>query len=102
MLPLFQKSLSNTTLCLSGLFLHVSDYDVQLHYHPGSRMKLSDALPRQSNHSTDAGNKIEIKGLKVSIHEVDTDISERKLSNIHEETQKDSAMQILIRHILEG
>ena len=39
-------------------------------------MKLSDALSKQSNDSTDAGNKTEIKGLNVSIHEVDTDVSE--------------------------
>ena len=58
-------------------------------------MELSDALSRQSNHSTDAGNKTEIKGLNVSIYEVDTDISDRKLNNICEETQKDGTMQIL-------
>ena len=69
---------------------------------PVQEWKLSDALSRQSNYSTDAGNKTEIKGLNVSIHEVDTDISDRKLINIHEETQKDDTMQILIRHILEG
>ena len=39
-------------------------------------MKLSDALSRQSNHSTDAGKKTKIKSLNVSIHKVDTDISE--------------------------
>ena len=65
-------------------------------------MKLSDALSRQSNHSTDAGDKTEIKGLNISIHEVDTDISEQKLSNIYEETQKDDTIQILIKHSLEG
>ena len=57
-------------------------------------MKLSDALSRQSNHSTDAGNRTEIKGLNVSTHEVDTDISEWKLINICEKTQKDNTMQI--------
>ena len=62
-------------------------------------MKLSDTLSRQSNHSTDAGNKTEIKGLNISIHEVDTDISEQKLINICKETQKDDTLQILIRHI---
>ena len=102
LLPLFQKSLTYTTPCLSRLLLHVSEYDVTLHYQPGSRLKLSDALSRQSNHSTDAGNKAEIKVLNISIHEVDIDISEWKLINIHEETQKDDTMQILIRHILEG
>ena len=38
----------------------------------------------------------------MSIHEVDTDISEWTLINIHKETQKDDTMQSLIRHILEG
>ena len=102
LLPLFQKSLTNTTPHFSRLFLHVSEYDVTLHYQPGFRMKLSDTLSRHSNHSTDAGNKTEIKGLNISFHEVDTDISEQKLNNIHEETQKDDTIQILIRHILEG
>ena len=41
-------------------------------------MKLSDALSRQSNHATDAGNKTEIKGLNISNHEVDTDIFRAK------------------------
>ena len=65
-------------------------------------MKLSDLLSRQSNYSTDACNKTEVKGLNVSIHEVDTDISEQKLNNIHEEAQKDNTMKILIKHTLEG
>ena len=102
LLTLFQKSLTNTTPHLSRLLFHVSEYDIQLHYQPWSSMKLSDALSRQSNHSTDAGNKTEIKGLNVSIHEVNTNISERKLNNIHEETLKEGTMQNLIRHILEG
>ena len=102
LLLLFQKSLTNKTLHLSRLLLHVSEYDVQLHYQPRSRMKLSDALSRQSNHSTGAGNRAEIKGLNMSIHEVDTDISEQKLINICKETQKDDTVEILIRHVLEG
>ena len=73
-----------------------------LHYQPRSRMKLSDALSRQSNHSTDACNKTEVKDLNISFHEVDTTISEQKLHNIYEETEKDDTMWILIRHILEG
>ena len=87
LLPLFQKSLINTTPFLSRLLLCVSEYDVTLHYHPRPKMKLSDALSRQFNHSTDAGNKTEIKGLNISIHEVDTNISEQKLIKIHKETQ---------------
>ena len=102
LLPLFQICLTNTTPHLSRLLLCVSEYDMTLQYQPGSRMKLSDVLSRQSNHFADAGNMTEIKGLNISIHEVDTDISEQKLINICKETQKDNIMQILIRHILEG
>ena len=87
---------------LSRLLLCVSEYDVQLHHQPSSRMELSNVLSKQSNHSTDAHNKTEIKSLNISIHEVDTDISEWKLINICEEMQKDDTMQVLIRHILEG
>ena len=70
LLPLFQKPFTNTILHLSRLLFCVSEYDVQLHYQPGSRMELSDALTRWSNHSTDAG------GLNFFIHKLDTDISE--------------------------
>ena len=59
------------------------------HYQPRSEIKLS-ALSRQSNHSTGAGNKTEIKGLNVSIHEVDTDISEQKLINMQKNTERQS------------
>ena len=59
-------------------------------------MKLSVTLSRQSNHSTDVSNKTEIKDSNISIHEVDTDISEWKLINICKETQKDNTLQNLI------
>ena len=39
LLPLFQISLTNTTLYLSRLLHCVSEYDVTLHYQPRSRMK---------------------------------------------------------------
>ena len=61
LLPLFQRSLTNTTLHLSRPLLHVSEFHVQLYYQPQSRMTLSDVLSRQSNHFTEAGNKTEIK-----------------------------------------
>ena len=47
-------------------------------------------------------NKTEISGLTVAIYKVDNDISEQKLNNICNNTQKDDTMQTLIRHILEG
>ena len=102
LLPLFQKLITNTTPRLSRYFLRVSEFDVQLHYQPRSRMKLSDALSRQSSHNTDAGNHSKVKGLNISVTEIDVDVSEYKLNNAHEETPKDDTTQTLIKHILEG
>ena len=60
------------------------------------------ALSRQSSHNTDAGNHSKVKGLNISVHKIDEDVSECKLKNIREETHKDDTMQILIKHTLEG
>ena len=65
-------------------------------------MKLSDALSRQSSHNTDDGNHCEVKGLNISVHEIDTDVSGYELDNIGEENQKDDTIWFLIKHILEG
>ena len=63
-------------------------------------MKLSDTLSRQSSHKTDDGNHCDIKGLNISVHEIDVDVSGCKLNNIHEENQKDGTIWFLIKHIL--
>ena len=68
LLPLFEKSFTNTTHHLSRLLLCISEYDLKLHYQPGSKMTLSDALSRQSSHNTKDGNNTEVKGLDISIH----------------------------------
>ena len=82
--------------------LRVSKFDVQFHYQPRSRMKVSDILSRQCSYNTDAGNCSKVKGLNISVHEIDVDVAECKLNNICEDTQKDDTMQILIKHILEA
>ena len=82
--------------------LRVSKFDVQLHYQPGSRMKLTDTLSRQSIHKTDAGYHSRVRSLNISVHEIDVDVSECILNNVHEETQKDDTMWNFIKHILEG
>ena len=43
---------------------------MQLNYQHRFKMKLPGTLSMQSNYSTDAGTKTEIKGLNVSIHKV--------------------------------
>ena len=40
-------------------------------------MYLSDALSRLSSHNTKQGKQTEIKGLNISVHDVETDVSER-------------------------
>ena len=56
LLPLLEKSLTNPIPHLSRCLLCISEYDLKLHYQPGSNMKLSDGLSRQSLHNTKDGN----------------------------------------------
>ena len=72
----------NTTPHLSGLLLHISEYDLKLHYQPGSKMKISDALSQQSSHNTKDSNNTEVKGLDISIHELEVDVTNFKLDKI--------------------
>ena len=102
MLPLFEKYLTNTTPHLSRLLLLISEYDLKLHYQSGSKMKLSDALSRQSSHTTKDGNKTEVKGLDISIHELEADVTDHKLEKISIKTQSDTELQMLIKHKIEG
>ena len=65
-------------------------------------MKLTDALLRQSSHNTKHGNNTEVKGLDISIHALEADITDHKLEKIHIATQCDAELQMLIKHIIEG
>ena len=87
-IPLFQKSITKTTPRLSRLLLRVSEFDVLLHYQPGLRMKLSDALSRQSSYNIDDQKFCKVKGLDISVHEIDVNVSGCKLNHIHEEIQR--------------
>ena len=102
LIPLFQKSITNTRPRLSRLLLRVSEFDVQLHCEPSLRMKLSDTLSRKSSHNTDDRNHCEVKGLNISVHEIDVKVSGCKMSNIWKENQNNDIIQFLIKHILEG
>ena len=65
-------------------------------------MKISDALSRQSSHNTKDGNNTEVKGLDISIHALEADVTDHKLEKIHIATQCDAELQMLIKHIIEG
>ena len=102
LLPLFQESVTNTTPHLSRLLLCISEYDLKLHYQPGSKMKLSDALSRQSSHYTKCGKTTEIKGLDISIHALEADVTDHKLERICTVTQSDAEIWMLIKDIIKG
>ena len=101
LLPLFENSLTNTTPHLSRLLLHISEYDLKLHYQPGSKMKHHDALSRQSAHNTKDSNNTEVKGLAISIHAPEANVSDCKLEKIHITTQCDAELWMLIKHRIE-
>ena len=69
-----------------------------LHFH----MKLNDALSRQSSHNIKDGNNTKVKGLDMSIHEIEADVTDYKLEKIGIATQNDRELQMLIKHIIEG
>ena len=54
------------------------------------------------SHNADDGNHCEVKGLNISVHAINVNVSGCKLNNICEENQKDDTMWFLIKHILEG
>ena len=92
LLPLFEKSLTNTIPQLSRLLLCILEYDLKLHYHPGSKIKVSDALSRQSSQNTKDSKNTEVKGLDISTYEIETDVTDCKLEKIHITTQNDAEL----------
>ena len=65
-------------------------------------MKLSNALSRQSSHNTKEGNNTEVKGLDISIHELEADVTDHKLEKIYIATYGDAELQMLIKNIIKG
>ena len=65
-------------------------------------MKLSDALSRQSSHNRKDGNNTEVKGLDISVHDLEVNVTDHKLEKICIATQKDAELWMLIKHIIEG
>ena len=102
LLPLSEKYLTNTTPHLSRFLLHISEYDLKLHYQPGSKIKLSDTLSRQSSHNTKDGSNTEAKGLDICIHALVADVTDHKLEKIRITTQCDAELWMLVKHIIEG
>ena len=65
-------------------------------------MYLSDALSRLSSHNTKQGKQTEIKGLNISVHDVETDVKDSTLNKIHTNTKTDPTLSLVMRYVLDG
>ena len=97
---LFSKCLANTSSRLARMKLCMCDYDVNVLYQKGSKMFLSDALSHLSSHNTRKGKQSEIKGLNISVHDVETDVHETTLDKICNHSKTDSTLSLVMQYIL--
>ena len=65
-------------------------------------MFLSDALSQVSYYNTQRGKQSEIKGLNISVHDVETDVCETTLDKIHTHSKTDSTLGLVMRYVLDG
>ena len=99
---LFSKCLANTSRRLARMIPHISNYDVNVLYQKGSKMYLSDALSHLPSHNTRQGKQSEIKGLNISVHDVETDVHETTLDKIHVCSKTDSAVSLVMQYVSDG
>ena len=99
---LFTKCLANTSPRLSHMLLWVCDYNTNVLYQKGSKMYLSDALSRLSSHNTKQGKQTEIKGLNISVHEVEIDVKDSTLNKICANTKTDPTLSLVMLYVLDG
>ena len=102
LVSLFKKSLGSSLPRLARMLLQILDFDLDVVYHPGSQMHLSNAISRLSSHNPDKGDTI--PGLDVCIHDVSvcTGFNATSLQTIREHTQKDDSFHLLLDHIHQG
>ena len=65
-------------------------------------MYLSDALSRLSSHNTKQGKQTKIKGVNISVHDVETDVKDSTLSKICTNTKTDPTLSLVMRYVLDG
>ena len=65
-------------------------------------MFLSDALSHLSSHNTRKGKQSEIKGLNISVHDVETDVHETTLDKIDNHSKTDSTLSLVMWYVLDG
>ena len=93
LITLFAKNLATTSPRLSQMLIKILDYVLVLHHQEGSKMHLSDAIPRQSVHDSDAAKSKAklIANFNISIHEISeiTGFKSLTVQDIKEENIKD-------------
>ena len=99
---LFSKCLANTSPRLVRMMLHISDYDANVLFQKESKMFLSDALSRLSSHNTRQGKQSEIRGLNVSVHDVEMDVQETTLDKICVHSKTDSTLSLVMQYVIDG
>ena len=102
LVSLFKKSLVDASPCLTRMLMQLLDYTLNVHYEPGERMHLSDALSHLSSHNIAAGKTM--KNLDVSIHAIEelTGFNSISVEKLHQHMTNDSGMKLLIDHINNG
>ena len=65
-------------------------------------MFLSDALSRLSSHNTRQGKQSEIRGLNISVHDVEMDVQETTLDKICIHSKTDSTLSLVMRYVIDG
>ena len=91
------KHLSDAPPRLQRLLLKIQPYDFSIKYIPGKDIPMADALSRVSPYE-----KVKIKGLDVTIHELTPQLTRVQVQTIQKATQEDSTLQLLIQQILKG
>ena len=86
------KNLSDAPQRLQRLQLKIQPYDFEIKYIPGKEVALADTLSR-----VNPQDKMELKGLDFTIHELTPCITLIQVSMIHEEQKKDTTLQLLIQ-----
>ena len=65
-------------------------------------MFLSDSLSHLSSHNMRQGKQSEIKGLNISVHDVETDVRETTLDQICIHGKTDSSLSLVMQYVLDG
>ena len=91
------KHLSDAPPRLQRLLLKIKPYNFVFNYVPGKDIPMADTLSRVS-----PNEKMETKGLDITIYELTPQLSRIQVESIQKARQQDKTLQLFIQHMLEG